>query len=272
MRGPEYGCVRSTSGDPLQHLSPLPSPSTPCTEIRLAHCAGLDTWISPTFARSRSAAAIRSAVVLTRSHRKNFGPSRVSSKRWQTIGRRITPTACSRPLRRCGGGNQAEIVHRRGPLLLWARTGEHRNASEPPPELRKRPSGPRPNARRRIRSAQDRRDLERAPGPRGEPCGSIRRSAAAISAGFPWLTFFCPACRVVGSVDLRTLDRPPGRIDLKPDPNPCSVAAVREAGNAQRGAAVGDFRFRRIVPATSGQFRRRPAFGAALYRRECERL
>jgi hypothetical protein len=61
---------------------------------------------------------------------------------------------------------------------------------------------------------------ERAPGLRGSPCGSIRRSAAAISAGFPWLTFFCPACRVVGSVDLRTLDRPPGRIDLKPDPIP----------------------------------------------------
>jgi hypothetical protein len=126
MRGPEYGCVRSTSGDPLQHLSPLPSPSTPCTEIRLAHCAGLDTWIPPIFARSRSAAAIRSAVALTRSHRKNFGPSRVSSKRWQTIGRRITPTACSRPLRRCGGGNQAEIVHRRGRLLM----GPNRRAQE----------------------------------------------------------------------------------------------------------------------------------------------
>jgi hypothetical protein len=33
---------------------------------------------------------------------------------------------------------------------------------------------------------------------------------AAIAAGFPWLTFYCPACRVVGSVDLRTLDRHPG--------------------------------------------------------------
>ncbi len=33
---------------------------------------------------------------------------------------------------------------------------------------------------------------------------------AAIAAGYPWLTFYCPACRGVGSVDLRTLDRHPG--------------------------------------------------------------
>jgi hypothetical protein len=30
---------------------------------------------------------------------------------------------------------------------------------------------------------------------------------AAIAAGLPWLRFYCPACRVVGSVDLRRLDR-----------------------------------------------------------------
>jgi hypothetical protein len=33
---------------------------------------------------------------------------------------------------------------------------------------------------------------------------------AAIAAGFPWLSFSCPACGQVGSVDLRTLDRHPG--------------------------------------------------------------
>src|SRR5215813_7101047 len=33
---------------------------------------------------------------------------------------------------------------------------------------------------------------------------------AAIAAGFPWLTYSCPACRQFGSVDLRTLDRHPG--------------------------------------------------------------
>jgi hypothetical protein len=33
---------------------------------------------------------------------------------------------------------------------------------------------------------------------------------AAIAAGLPWLTFYCPACTVVGSVDLRTLDRHQG--------------------------------------------------------------
>jgi hypothetical protein len=30
---------------------------------------------------------------------------------------------------------------------------------------------------------------------------------AAIAADLPWLTFYCPACTVVGSVDLRKLDR-----------------------------------------------------------------
>jgi hypothetical protein len=32
---------------------------------------------------------------------------------------------------------------------------------------------------------------------------------AAIAAGLPWLTFFCPGCRSFSSVDLRTLDRHP---------------------------------------------------------------
>jgi hypothetical protein len=30
------------------------------------------------------------------------------------------------------------------------------------------------------------------------------------NAGLPWLTFSCPACGQVGSVDLRALDRHPG--------------------------------------------------------------
>ena len=30
---------------------------------------------------------------------------------------------------------------------------------------------------------------------------------AGIAAGFPWLTFSCPACGQVGSTDLRTMDR-----------------------------------------------------------------
>lgn len=33
---------------------------------------------------------------------------------------------------------------------------------------------------------------------------------AAIAAGYPWLSFSCPACQQVGTVDLRTLDRHPG--------------------------------------------------------------
>jgi hypothetical protein len=32
---------------------------------------------------------------------------------------------------------------------------------------------------------------------------------AAVAAGLPWLSYSCPACGQVGSVDLRTLDRHP---------------------------------------------------------------
>jgi hypothetical protein len=33
---------------------------------------------------------------------------------------------------------------------------------------------------------------------------------AAIAAGFPWLTYSFPGCQMVGSDDLRTIDRHPG--------------------------------------------------------------
>jgi hypothetical protein len=33
---------------------------------------------------------------------------------------------------------------------------------------------------------------------------------AAIAGGLPWLTFSCPGCGQLGSVDLRTLNRHPG--------------------------------------------------------------
>ena len=38
---------------------------------------------------------------------------------------------------------------------------------------------------------------------------SYRIIGAAIAAGFPRLTFSCPGCRMVGSVDLHKLDRHP---------------------------------------------------------------
>jgi hypothetical protein len=41
---------------------------------------------------------------------------------------------------------------------------------------------------------------------------------APIAPGFPWLTFSCPACRVVGSVDFDTLDRCPRRVNIEPHP------------------------------------------------------
>jgi hypothetical protein len=33
---------------------------------------------------------------------------------------------------------------------------------------------------------------------------------AAMAAGFPWLTYSCPGCRMVATVDLRRIDRHPG--------------------------------------------------------------
>jgi hypothetical protein len=39
--------------------------------------------------------------------------------------------------------------------------------------------------------------------------------AAALFFGHPWLRFACPACPVIGEVDLRTIDRKPGhRLNL----------------------------------------------------------
>ena len=35
------------------------------------------------------------------------------------------------------------------------------------------------------------------------------RIGAAIAAGHPWLTFICPACKQIGEIDLRRLDRHP---------------------------------------------------------------
>ena|SRR5271166_6334147 len=65
---------------------------------------------------------------------------------------------------------------------------------------------------------------------------------AAITACVPWLTYSCPACQQIGSVDLRT--RPAsGRFDLEPDPVgvvPAVLAqrAFRQARNADGRAAV----------------------------------
>jgi hypothetical protein len=41
---------------------------------------------------------------------------------------------------------------------------------------------------------------------------------AAIAAGFPWLTFSCPACRTFSSVDLRQTRNADGRATLKSNP------------------------------------------------------
>jgi hypothetical protein len=35
------------------------------------------------------------------------------------------------------------------------------------------------------------------------------RIGAAIAAGHPWLSFYCPGCQQIGEIDLRTLDRHP---------------------------------------------------------------
>jgi hypothetical protein len=80
MRGPKYGRVCSTACDPLRHLSPLSPTAHLCTEIGLAHCAGLGRWTRRIFALSRSAAASRSETALTRSRRKSFVGLRMSLK------------------------------------------------------------------------------------------------------------------------------------------------------------------------------------------------
>jgi hypothetical protein len=49
--------------------------------------------------------------------------------------------------------------------------------------------------------------------PAAVPCGSIRRSAP--TAGVPWLSFSCPACGQVGSLDLAQDRSAPGRSDLR---------------------------------------------------------
>ncbi len=80
MTGPEYGCVRSTACDPLRCLSPLSPTAHFGTEIGLAHCAGLGRWTLRIFVLLRPAAASRSEIALTRSHRKNFVASRMNLK------------------------------------------------------------------------------------------------------------------------------------------------------------------------------------------------
>ena len=42
----------------------------------------------------------------------------------------------------------------------------------------------------------------------GAPCGSIDDRRRDRTAGVPWLPFSCPACQQIGSLDLRSLDRP----------------------------------------------------------------
>jgi hypothetical protein len=93
MRGPEYGCVRSTARDPLRYLSPLSPTAHFGTEIRLAHCAGLGRWTRRIFVLSRPAVASRSEVALTRSHGKSFVGSRMSLKQSRAVGNPIIPSS-----------------------------------------------------------------------------------------------------------------------------------------------------------------------------------
>ena len=56
---------------------------------------------------------------------------------------------------------------------------------------------------------------------------------AAIAAGLPWLTFYCPVCGHSGSFDLRTLDRHPGA----PISNLISSVSCRRRICARSGCA-----------------------------------
>ena len=78
----------------------------------------------------------------------------------------------------------------------------------------------------RLRQMQQARELKRLSGSRRESirqsckarsaatrkvkCAGYWMTGASLTAGLPWLSFSCPACQQVGSVDLRTLDRHPG--------------------------------------------------------------
>lgn len=55
---------------------------------------------------------------------------------------------------------------------------------------------------------------------------------AAIAAGIPWLSFSCPACQQVGSVNLPTLDRNPGASISSLIPS-CRVGDVRRMRRLQ---------------------------------------
>jgi hypothetical protein len=73
--------------------------------------------------------------------------------------------------------------------------------------------GPNRRAQERERAAA--RAAEEAK--RAEADRKLAR--AAIAAGLPWLTFYCPACTVVGRLDLRTLDRHRGAAHEEVDPS-----------------------------------------------------
>jgi hypothetical protein len=91
---------------------------------------------------------------------------------------------------------------------LRDRTAEHRRESALPPAPPLRQSVLRPSARRSP-DAQKIVALWNARQAGGRELWFYPTIGAAI-AGLPWLSFSCPACHQVGSVDLRTLDRHPG--------------------------------------------------------------
>ena len=91
----------------------------------------------------------------------------------------------------------------------WDRTAERRNESGQPLEPQWTPSASRRSARQPS-TAQKIVAIWNARQAGGRALWFYPTIGAAIAAGFPWLTFSCPACQQVGAVDLRTLDRHPG--------------------------------------------------------------
>ena len=95
-----------------------------------------------------------------------------------------------------------------GILLPWVRTVAHKNGSAPPPLPRSERSVPKSNAKA-VAEAQKIVAVWNARQAGGRELWFYPTIGAAIRAGLPWLSFLCPACGQVGSVDLRTLDRHP---------------------------------------------------------------
>ena len=125
-----------------------------------------------------------------------------------TRRRRGDPLGAGAP----SGGTYAARNRRTRTYTLWCPMGPNRRAQERErAAARAAAEAKRAEAERKaIAEAQKIVAIWNARQAGGRALWFYPTIGAAIAAGLPWLTFSCPACGQVGSVDLRTLDRHPG--------------------------------------------------------------